>query len=184
MRSLDKSAFQALVDEDVAYHTIVKALVDETEATRRKREVAMTQTGGGDRGARQVAFVQANKSRAKYTLQARRGINDRRQEFVNEYTFLKLLGAGTYGRVHLCSDSVTGRIYAIKVVDKAKLRRKRLGLTDQELLREVEVMKKLRHRKCVKFRLFILIAVRCNLCIAYTLPAVCVAFFFIGVQSG
>ena len=58
VRSLDKTAFQALVSEDAAYHTVLKALVDETEATRRKREA---QTGsGGDRGARQVAFVQVS----------------------------------------------------------------------------------------------------------------------------
>lgn len=38
---------------------------------------------------------------------------------------------------------------ARRVVDKAKLRRKRLGLTDLELLREVEVMKKLRHSNLV-----------------------------------
>lgn len=171
VRSLDKATFEALVREDPAYSTVLRALVEETEATRRKREV-ITQAGGGARAARQVAFVQvgraairltvpchymlaslpvqSNKSTAKITRQARRGFNERRQEYVNNYTFLKQLGSGTYGRVHLCVDAAatggSGRVFAIKVVDKAKLRRKRLGLTDEELLREVEVMKKLRHK--------------------------------------
>lgn len=137
--------------EDPAYHTVLQALVDETEATRRKREVMAQAGGGGERGgARQVAFVQSNRSTAKITRQARRGVNERHQEFVNNYTLLKQLGAGQYGKVYLCVDSAAaGRVYAIKCVDKAKLRRKRLGLSDVELLREVEVMKKLRHRNLV-----------------------------------
>jgi serine/threonine protein kinase len=38
------------------------------------------------------------------------------------------------------------------VVDKGKLRRKRLGITDAELLREVDVMRKLRHDNLVALR--------------------------------
>ena len=38
------------------------------------------------------------------------------------------------------------------MVDKAKLRRRRLGITNSELLREVEVMRKLRHPNLVALR--------------------------------
>jgi len=65
------------------------------------------------------------------------------QATVNSYTLRQLLGAGTYGRVYLCGDA-DGKPFAIKVVDKVKLRKRRLGRDDAELLREVEVMKKVR----------------------------------------
>jgi serine/threonine protein kinase len=40
----------------------------------------------------------------------------------------------------------------LQVVDKGKLRRKRLGISDAELLREVDVMRKLRHPNLVALR--------------------------------
>ena len=116
VRWLDRATFGALVDEDPAYRTVIEALVDETEATRRKRARVLAQSAGSDSGARQVSFVQSNRSTAKITRQALRGVNERRQEFVNNFVLLRQLGAGTYGRVYLCVDSaaVGKRLYAIK----------------------------------------------------------------------
>jgi [calcium/calmodulin-dependent protein kinase] kinase len=54
--------------------------------------------------------------------------------------------------VFICTDTVDDTKWALKQVDKAKLRRKRIGLTDEELMREVEVMKKLQHENLVKLR--------------------------------
>ncbi len=113
-RFLVKSAFKELVAVDLEYNTILKALVSETEETRRKREVVLMQSGGSGK-ANQVSFV-TNRSNAKFTQRVQRGYNDQRQEFVNSYVFLRQLGSGTYGRVHLCKDILDhDRIYAIKV---------------------------------------------------------------------
>lgn len=49
----------------------------------------------------------------------------------------------------LCTNTVDDCAYAIKVVDKMKLRKKRLGVSNAEMLREVEVMKKLHHPNLV-----------------------------------
>lgn len=55
--------------------------------------------------------------------------------------------------MYLCHDSTDSSLWAIKVVDKQKLRKKRLGrASDAELLREVEVMKKLRQDNLVTLR--------------------------------
>lgn len=56
---------------------------------------------------------------------------------INNYRLLGKLGSGSYGSVHLCEDEQTGLRYAIKIVDKSRLRRRRLGQTDEQLLREV-----------------------------------------------
>ena len=147
-RFLAKASFQALVEAQPSYSIVIRELVAETDATRQKREAA--QRSGATSQATKVQFVRANASVAKITKTARRGVNEQRQETVNTYTLLRQLGAGSYGRVHLARDGGgDGRIYAIKVVDKHKLRRRRLGASDAELLREVEVMKKLRHPNLV-----------------------------------
>jgi CRP-like cAMP-binding protein len=155
-RYLEKASFQELLAGDPSYGVVIQGLMAETEAMRQKREAA--QRSGATTQATKVQFVQANASVAKITKTARRGVNDQRQETVNSYTLLKQLGSGSYGRVHLCQDEKDGgalgpdgkrRYFAIKVVDKQKLRRRRIGVSDAELLREVEVMKKLRHPNLV-----------------------------------
>jgi hypothetical protein len=150
-RFLRKAEFQKLVAEDLNFRTLVEALVRETEATRRKREVILLQQSGGSGGTHQVSFTMS-RSNTKVTPLVRRGTNEQKQEFVNNYVFLRTLGlasrnfcipqrvdgfvgcacitsllphvcsSGTYGRVSLCKDARNDRIYAIKVVDKAKLR--------------------------------------------------------------
>ena len=59
------------------------------------------------------------------------------QLLVNNYRVLGKIGSGAYGVVHLCEDIKSGKKYAMKIVDKNKLRKKRLGQTDAQLLREV-----------------------------------------------
>ena len=166
-RYLEKASFQDLMEADRAYGTVVEGLIKETEATRQKREAAQRK---GEPNVSKVSFVNANANVAKITKTARRGVNEQRQETINTYTLLRQLGAGSYGRVHLCTDSSEQQLggkgavdasssstagkrpikyYAIKVVDKQKLRKRRLGASDAELLREVEVMKKLRHPNLV-----------------------------------
>ena len=61
----------------------------------------------------------------------RLGTNAQGQATVNSYVLLSLLGSGSYGRVYLCRDW-EGRHFAIKIVDKVKLRKKRLGRDDAE----------------------------------------------------
>ncbi len=59
------------------------------------------------------------------------------QTIINNYRLGSKLGAGSYGSVHVCEDVHNGKKYALKIVDKTKLRKRRLGQSDEELLREV-----------------------------------------------
>lgn len=70
---------------------------------------------------------------------------------VNQYILLKNLGVGTYGKVKLAKDTITGQHRAIKVLRKERLKRMRRFLpgqvTDafQDMQIEIAVMKKLYH---------------------------------------
>jgi CRP-like cAMP-binding protein len=174
---LTKTAFLALVEQDATYSTVVRALVEETENTRRKREEA-AKAGSLTRAAG-VRFV-AETNFAKFTHTVKRSKHGAtQQEMINTYAIGKLLGSGAYGRVYKCADTAEVRPdgsaaeYAIKILDKAKMRRRqRLGRkrgpgaaggpgagaggggggNNTDLLREVEVMKKLRHPNLVALR--------------------------------
>jgi hypothetical protein len=146
---LTKPAFQALVVADASYSTLISELVAETEATRKKRDELMKK--GAMAGNTMVTrFVTAKPTKARVTDKVQRGTNSEKQKMINNYAILRPLGAGSFGKVYLCRDTTDGKVYAIKQVDKAKLRRKRLGLSDAELMKEVEVMKRLRHPNLVE----------------------------------
>lgn len=73
-------------------------------------------------------------------------------KIVNEYVILKTLGAGSYGKVKLCINLLDEQFYAIKIFHKGMLRRKRIGMSTalQDVVREIAIMKKLRHRNIVR----------------------------------
>lgn len=39
---------------------------------------------------------------------------------VEDFEFGRLLGAGTFGRVHLCSHKLTGEVFALKCLSKSQ----------------------------------------------------------------
>lgn len=75
---------------------------------------------------------------------------------INNYVLRRKLGQGSFGTVWLGEDTTAASgaaledtYVAIKALDKLRLRKKRLGITDEELMREVAVMKLLRHENIV-----------------------------------
>lgn len=89
--------------------------------------------------------------------------------FVNQYLILKNLGKGAHGKVKLCLNTDDNTLYAVKIVNKRKLRALGLGQKQrlrgraakgqkqathrdhkEELKREIVVMKKLDHPNVVK----------------------------------
>lgn len=58
-------------------------------------------------------------------------------QLINGYKLIGRLGAGSYGTVHLCESTAERKQYAIKIVDKRRLRKRRLGQSDEQLLHEV-----------------------------------------------
>lgn len=63
---------------------------------------------------------------------------------VGRYILLETLGEGAFGKVKLAIDSVTGKEYAVKVMEKAHIEEHDLTL---QVRREIAVMKAMRHRE-------------------------------------
>jgi len=57
----------------------------------------------------------------------------------------KLLGKGAYGQVKLVKQKDTGELFALKIISKATLKNK-----DMDLMREVEVHKRLKHENIIR----------------------------------
>ena len=64
---------------------------------------------------------------------------------------VKVLGKGAFGKVKLCKDTRDGKLYALKIMDKNVLKKKRQGLSNmlQSVQKEIAIMKKLNHKNCV-----------------------------------
>ncbi|KAG0230956.1 hypothetical protein BGX31_005691 [Mortierella sp. GBA43] len=73
-------------------------------------------------------------------------------KMINKYMVVQELGRGVHGKVKLCRDTTTGKLCAIKIVDKTT--RKRLGrgqITNaQKIRREIAIMKKCIHPNVVR----------------------------------
>ncbi len=65
---------------------------------------------------------------------------------LKEYTKIKLLGKGTFGEVFLVKHNVTGIIRAMKVIDKNSEEE----LSDEEILNEINILKKIDHPNIMK----------------------------------
>ena len=64
-----------------------------------------------------------------------------------EYSKEKLLGKGSYGEVYLVKNNITGTIRAMKVIDKNNEEEE---LTDEEILNEINILKKIDHPNIIK----------------------------------
>ncbi|KAG8347927.1 Protein kinase domain [Trypanosoma vivax] len=64
---------------------------------------------------------------------------------LGEYTLGKKLGSGNFSVVHLATDP-EGRRWAAKIIDKARLRKENM---EDQMLREVAIMRSLKHRNII-----------------------------------
>jgi len=66
---------------------------------------------------------------------------------VNQYRVERTLGRGSFGKVKLCTNEQTGQLFAVKIMNRSLLKRRRVGMTPmlQTVFREIALMKKLRH---------------------------------------
>jgi len=74
------------------------------------------------------------------------------KKYVNQYEVLKLLGRGSFGKVKLVKHTETGELFAMKVMNKNILRKKRMGTRNllQDVEHEIRVMKLLDHPNVIK----------------------------------
>jgi serine/threonine protein kinase len=73
----------------------------------------------------------------------------KKRYIVNNYILLDTLGEGSYGEVRMCKERVSDEIYAIKIINKDMLNKKKNGKTSEtyfeDIKREIAIMKKLMH---------------------------------------
>lgn len=73
----------------------------------------------------------------------------KKRYIVNNYILLDTLGTGSYGEVRLCKDRVTENLYAIKIISRDLLKKKKHGHNSEtffeDIRREIAIMKKLLH---------------------------------------
>lgn len=89
----------------------------------------------------------------KETKQALKAKDASGSRCVNQYSLGEVLGRGSYGKVRRCTDRNTGVDYAVKILKKSLLKRKRVGQFGnalQGVQREIAIWKKLDHPHVVR----------------------------------
>ena len=69
------------------------------------------------------------------------------EQKISDFTILKELGTGSFGKVMLVQHNKTNALYALKVIDKRQLTKE---VEKNDLIREVEIMYKIHHPNIVK----------------------------------
>ncbi len=67
---------------------------------------------------------------------------------VNNYILLNKLGQGSYGEVRLAKEKATNTLFAMKIINKDTLRRRKMGkdyTSMDDVKREIAIMKKVAH---------------------------------------
>ena len=153
--SISKAAFTPFLSEDDdRFRTLVAALVRKNAETARKRAEMLAAHGPAP-----VAPA-AVRNEVKVTTLAKKGRSRDGKQLVNGYELTSKLGQGAYGVVWLAlspgaAPGDAPHKSAVKIVSRALLRKKRFGQSDaaegadEEMLREVAVMKRLQHRNVV-----------------------------------
>lgn len=66
---------------------------------------------------------------------------------INNYIILEALGSGSYAEVKLCKEKVSGKLYAMKFINRDIMKKDKLGKQSKldDIKREIAIMKKLNH---------------------------------------
>lgn len=66
---------------------------------------------------------------------------------INNYIILEALGAGSYAEVKLCKEKVSGKLFAMKFINRDIMKKDKLGKQSKldDIKREIAIMKKLHH---------------------------------------
>lgn len=73
----------------------------------------------------------------------------KKRYIVNNYILLDNIGSGSYGEVRLCKDRTSDKLFAIKIISKDFLKKKKAGKNSEtyfeDIKREIAIMKQLNH---------------------------------------
>ena len=97
--------------------------------------------------SRHISLNEVTESQSRTVVETDTGLRK-----INQYKFNSVIGRGSFGEVWLATDD-HNISYAIKVLKRSMLRKKRTGMASNALdavLREVAVLKKVRHPHAVQ----------------------------------
>jgi hypothetical protein len=100
---------------------------------------------------KETTDVKRNKAKLPTLTHAKptRGDWLKKRYIVNNYILLDTLGTGSYGEVRLCKDRTTDQLFAIKIISKEFLKKRKGGNSNEtyfeDIRREIAIMKKLKH---------------------------------------
>eukprot|EP01041_Mallomonas_annulata_P003093 gene3093-6067_t len=112
----------------------------------------MTPTDSNRHTVKETADVKRNRAQMPSTLShatPTTGDWSKRRYIVNNYILLDVLGAGSYGEVRMAKDRISDKIFALKILSKEFLKKRKNGHTTEtyfeDIKREIAIMKKLMH---------------------------------------
>lgn len=143
--AMSKDDFNPFLQQDAKFKELITELVRKKEETAKRRAEMLAASGGQNIAPEQM------KNEVKISIVTKKGKTANGKALINGYVLMQKLGAGSYGTVYLAMSLANGKKYAIKVVSRTLLKKKQrlggkaAGLADEEVLREVAVMKRLNH---------------------------------------
>lgn len=154
--------FQALMAEDSEFSQIlqtddkvIRRRRSKRDARRNKPRNASIDSGPSRRYSVESSSLSLSQSVSGNKLVDETSVVNARRKgghrIVNGFVLRREIGRGTFGRVRLCVHEKTGEEFAIKIIDKSKIKDNvsvhAPGL--EEMRQEVAIMKRLRHPNIV-----------------------------------
>ncbi|KAL0491209.1 calmodulin dependent protein kinase kinase [Acrasis kona] len=158
----------AVQTDDIDYELNIEAeTVQKTDNNSHSSEVVFSishkAAGSNIELKKRFSFISSTKAKQSpfctpvHTTEAHSGVTNNGKKTLNDYILLDKLGSGSYGKVKLCLNEVTGKYYAMKIINRSLLnkitidKKGRPVKKDMNLVKkEVAILKKLRHRNVVK----------------------------------
>ncbi|RYE81992.1 MAG: hypothetical protein EOO65_06090, partial [Methanosarcinales archaeon] len=143
---MSKEKFKPFLDQDPKFRSLIHALVAKKEETAKKRAEMLKLQGGP------VITPEEQRNEVKVSKLTTKKRTANGKIMINGYVLVSRLGQGSFGVVWLAMSLAHSKKYAMKVVSRTLLRKRRFGTSmksEEEVLREVAVMKRLHHPNVV-----------------------------------
>ena len=110
-------------------------------------EYNLEENNGINNANKNINFLKESQNLLKYIKKYYSLNNEYPNSDISFYKFGRIIGRGAYGKVNLGLHILTGKIVAIKSFNKTKFSEKK---TKNQILNEINIMKKLNHHSIVK----------------------------------
>jgi len=153
LATMPRDAFLNFLKENEGLSAFFNSHVEQVIAMRQERRKYQKARRASMNLARKRE-VKGISETAKTTRKAKLTRTLSGHRMVNKYKILKRLGRGSYGDVRQCQDTTSGRVFAVKIVNRSQLRSGG-GRSDadssqfDQLQLEVKILREMRHPNVV-----------------------------------